>query len=139
MNFEISWSINVDGVWWDVTSQHNVSDGKTTADKMKLIEATIRGVAKAGRVIPRAGVIATELDGPIESPPAAPGGKATSPANGWPAPHCETHADGMSASSIQKDPKHKMFYCPKRLGEGYCPKRAKVNNETGMPKFYEVT
>ncbi len=138
MKINICWAINVDGLWWDVESEHQVSDALSSADKRARIRGIIKGITAGCKVIPRAiGSGAMPEEGnkareTIESPP------ATSSAFTWPIPHCKVHATAMAQSKIQEEEGLVFFYCPKRIGEGYCKHRAHVASDSGMPKFWEV-
>ncbi len=138
MKVNISWSVNVDGLWWDIQSEHSIADSLSSNDKMTKIRSVISWLNKASDVVPRAGAIAVNNNGEIKTSQVDPGPPARSPAWTWPFPACTVHGEVMSESKTQREEGHTMFYCPQRQGDAYCRHRAKVNNETGVPKLWEV-
>jgi hypothetical protein len=130
--------INVDGEWWDIQTEHHIPDKTPGKDKIDTIQAVIRGLKVAG-LISRVGAknppqkVFTGSAGPTDTVPAS-----TSPSMTWPMPHCPVHREVLRQSKVQKKSGVTAYFCPKKLGEDYCPHRATVNNENGFPVFWEV-
>ncbi len=138
MIVRIASRINVDGQWWDITSDHIVDDNLSPAAKVLRIKATIRGLSKCGEIISRVGGnISNGKPTDLPPDPVAPNG-VQSPLFTWPIPHCAVHSEEMATSKVQNNPVWTSFYCPKRHGQGYCLHRAKVDNRNGMPTLFEV-
>lgn len=138
MKVNISWSVNVDGLWWDVQSEHSIADGLSSNDKMAKIRSVISWLASAKGVIPRTTKI-TKYDNDVaQTEQIDPGPASADATNVWPSPRCPVHNDYMSESKTQKEEGHTMFYCPQRQADGYCKHRAKVALKSGAPHFWAV-
>lgn len=138
MKLTVQSRINVSGQWWDIETEHQVDNDKPSDDKVTHIEWVIRGLAKTGKIISRVG--ANEQAPLIENSGRRP---TDQPAGGqasftWPAPKCKVHEEDMVESKTQKTEGHTQYYCPKRIGEGYCKQRAKVDVTSAIPTFWEV-
>ncbi len=138
MKVTIEARINTEGTWWDVQIEHDISANMTPEQKVARIKAIIKGMASTGEIISRVS---------NNQPPSTP--EASQPAPGqnnganqasftWPEPHCEVHREAMRQSGTQKTPGQTQFFCPKRMGEGYCVRRASVDQKNGAPRFWEV-
>jgi len=138
MKITIQSRTNVDGTWWDVVTEHNVPDSLSSMEKVGQIKKIIRGMVSTGEVISRVDVSFQGTGrgkGPETHEPQA---WTASPIFTWPKPQCEVHREEMVLSKTQKTEGFTMFYCPKRAGEGYCDRRAKVDETNGFPTFWAV-
>ncbi len=138
MKIDLSWSINVNGLWWDVRSEHSIPDALSSDDKMARIRSVISGLSRVKGVIPRTTKITNSNNGGNQTQPIDPGAGASSPTLLWPNPGCPVHEQDMAKSKIQEEAGHSMYYCPQKIASGYCKHRAKVSLETGVPKLWEV-
>ncbi|MEE8599430.1 MAG: hypothetical protein V3S69_08020 [Dehalococcoidales bacterium] len=138
MIVRIEGRINVDGQWWDIETEHNVADDRSSDDKVRVIKGVIKGLASTGEIISRVGAIDAPV-GPKNVPlPHPPANGTQSALFTWPTPRCEVHSEAMAVSKVQNNPAWRSFYCPRKMGAGYCRHRAKVDVGHGMPTFFEV-
>ncbi len=138
MELTIQSRINVDGTWWDVVTRHTVPDGLSSKDKVIHIKKVIKGLINTGEIISRVdGSFQGTGKGNGPEPAEAQAGDQ-SPIFTWPQPQCEIHREEMAVSKTQKTEGFVMFYCPKRNGQRYCTRRAKVDETNGHPSFWEV-
>lgn len=138
MIVRIEGRINVNGQWWDIQTEHNISSQLKAEEKTGKIKGIIRGLISTGEIISRVGANDAPVSPKNVPLPHPPDNGAQSALFTWPLPHCEIHNEAMTVSKIQNNPAWVSFYCPKRHGQGYCRHRAKVDNTHGMPTFFEV-
>lgn len=138
MIVRIAGRINVDGQWWDIETEHSVSDEFSPEGKVAHITAIIYGISKTGQIISRVGGEQPTAGAQNVTTRPPPVNGVQSPMFTWPIPHCGTHNEPLKLSKVQNDPAKTSFYCPKQMGAGYCRHRAKVDNSNGMPVFFEV-
>jgi len=138
MKVTIKCRINVDGQWWDIDVETEADPQMSPAGKMAYLEKVIGGMAKTGRLISRVDNSVPAVKPANGQSAPTPEAVVTQPAFTWPEPHCEVHRQPMKPSNQQKKPGYTMFFCPQRLGGGYCGHRASVEVNSGMPKFWEI-
>lgn len=138
MKVYIKGLINVEGIWWPITFESVVPAGLTADKKIAHIHKVIGGLKDRGNIISAVAGTLPPTNALPADPPPGPAEKSNQASFEWPAPTCTTHHEEMTESKIQKEEGFTHYYCPKRLGEGYCPARAKVNQKNAVPKFWEV-
>ena len=138
MKVAIECRINVNGQWWDIVTEHQIDDSLPSEKKTGKIKGIIRGISGTGEIISRVGN-PPPIGAPSDGHPNPVKETGTNGASfTWPKPNCKVHREAMTESTVQKKPGKVQYYCPQRLGEGYCTQRASVGVTDGMPKFWEV-
>lgn len=138
MKVSIEGRINVEGVWWDIVTEHEIPDTLSAGSKVGQIVGIIKGLVGTKKIITRVGNIGPPS--PAQSNEDVNGGGVTHQAGfTWPAPKCQNCKSEMRASKQQKSDKLVMYFCPEKLdSEEYCRRRASINMETGEIKLWEV-
>jgi len=130
--------INVNGVWWDISTEHAVNSDASPEKKVGRIKGFIKGLHSTGQIISRVAAPPPEPALPKET--LNPGGQVEKmpEISAYGSPNCSLHHEVMILSKTQKEEEYAHFYCPKRVDGGYCKHRAKVNRKTKVPNFWEV-
>lgn len=130
--------INVDGQWWDVSIEKLIPDDLPSDEKIAKIRGVIKGLTSA-KMISRVGSSPPVPTNGRDLPKANPSPTASDNAGFvLPPPFCDLHRAEMKVSKVQKKPGFIQYFCPKEFGEGYCKRRASVEEMSGMPDFWEV-
>ncbi len=138
MKLEVECRINVGGEWWDIMLENYIDPKKSTREKLDHIDWFISALKSSGKIISRVGGDVSAKPPSEGHPSPANGNAAAQPSFTWPPPQCKVHREAMMPSKTQKKEGYTMYFCAKRLGEGYCGQRAGVENSTAIPKFWEV-
>ena len=138
MQITIKSKFNRKGEWWPIETGYDISDNLSPDMKVKKIGQIIDGLTKAG-MKPDTNQTVEQSTLLRDSPPPTPNGTPNnSPEFAWPAPHCGLHSTPLKISTVQTNEGGTAYFCPKRVGDGYCKHRATIDAKSGMPKFYEV-
>jgi len=138
MKVSIRGRINVEGKWWDVTSEHIVDDELTPAQKVAQIKAIISGIEATSEIISTVAVAMPPQQVEPEAAAQAANSGAAMPQQLAIPPVCKVHRDRMAQSKTQRDDTVIHYYCTQKDDQGYCKHRAKVTIETGIPVFWTV-
>lgn len=139
MKVEIEGAIQVKSTWWAVNFSVEIGDEKTPAEKIAMLKKTIERIEESGHVVTRMTKSGSPslVAGQQKNSPPKPG-NGGSPAYTWSPPTCEIHREDLAISKQQNKPGKVVYYCSKRIGDGYCTKRCTVDEKTGKPSFWEV-
>lgn len=138
MKVEVECRVNVKGRWWDIVTEHEVSDDLSSLYKVAQIKAIIGGLASTGSIVSRVGATSLPTNGQVVTEQTHEQEGTEAAGFTWPIPQCGLHREEMKVSTHQKKEGYSQFFCPLRHGQGYCKHRASVDMANGMPKFWEV-